>query len=227
MRKENDRSTTLLTRINGGQPNASSAMETTPMTLNLNPQINGLSEPKSRQIMHRRTFTYEVYEREDSLWDIDAQMQDHKTHDITVANQPRTVGDALHHMVLRLTLDNTLTIVAVESKTIAAPYNELCQAINPAYEKMVGLNVLKGFRAGLKERFADTAGCTHITELANTVPTVAIQGIGVELAVRARKSVEASGEEFGVKPFQLDKCHALATDAQAVALYYPKWYTGD
>lgn len=196
------------------------------MSINLNTQINGLDDSRPRQLMHRRTFTYEVYEREDGLWDIDAQMQDHKARDITVANQQRTVGNALHHMVLRLTLDNTLTIVAVESKTIAAPYNELCKVINPAYEKMIGLNVLKGFRAGLKERFADTAGCTHITELANTMPTVAVQGIGVELAVRARKSVEASGEDAGVKPFQLDKCHALATHAPAVALYYPKWYSG-
>jgi hypothetical protein len=28
------------------------------------------------------------------------------------------------------------------------------------------------------------------------------------------------------KPFQLDRCHALATDAPAVGLYYPKWYAG-
>jgi hypothetical protein len=197
------------------------------MNLNLNTHIDGLSEPKPRQLMHRRTFTYEVYEREDGLWEIDAQIQDHKAHDITVANQSRPVGKALHDMVLRLTLDNTLTIVAVEAKTIAAPYNELCQTINSAYEKMVGLNVIMSFRARLKERFADTAGCTHITELANAVPTVAIQGIGVVLALRARKSVEASDDAFGSKPFQLDKCHALASDAQAVALYYPKWYTGD
>jgi len=28
------------------------------------------------------------------------------------------------------------------------------------------------------------------------------------------------------KPFQLDRCHALAADAPAVARYYPLWYTG-
>ena len=28
------------------------------------------------------------------------------------------------------------------------------------------------------------------------------------------------------KPFQLDKCHALASTARAVAKYYPKWYRG-
>src|SRR5436190_836850 len=28
------------------------------------------------------------------------------------------------------------------------------------------------------------------------------------------------------KPFQLDKCHALAADGPSVARYYPKWYRG-
>ncbi|MFZ1891147.1 MAG: DUF2889 domain-containing protein [Formosimonas sp.] len=194
--------------------------------MDTNSRIKGLKAPVARRLEHRRAFTYEVFEREDGLWDIDAQMQDHKTHDITVANQPRRVGEALHDMVLRLTFDNRLTIVEVEALTQVSPYGALCAAINPAYQNMIGLNVLKGFRTGLKERFANVKGCTHITELANTLPTVAIQGIGVALAIRARQSVEASGEHTEAKPFQLDACHALASDAEAVRLFYPQWYLG-
>lgn len=192
-------------------------------TFNTHTQIQGLPESEvGRQLRHRRSYTFEVYERDDALWDVDAQMQDHKAHEITVANQPRPVGHALHDMVIRLTFDQTLTIVKVHDVTQAAPYSALCAQINPAYEKMVGLNVLKGFRAAVKERFSDTDGCTHITEMLGMIPTVAIQGIAVELAVRARKSVEAGQDTM---PFQLNKCHALATNAEAVRLYYPKWYT--
>jgi hypothetical protein len=29
------------------------------------------------------------------------------------------------------------------------------------------------------------------------------------------------------KPFQLDRCHALSSDAPATAKFYPQWYRGD
>ena len=189
------------------------------------PRIQGLDEHVPRKIMHRRTFCFEVFEREDGLWDVDAQMQDHKMQDITLADELRPVGTPLHDMVMRVTFDNTLTVVAVEDKTLSAPYMLQCKTINPAYGKMVGLNVLKGFRAAMKERFADTAGCTHLTELANIMPTVVVQGIGTELARRARMLEKDEGTP-SKKPFQLDKCHALSSDSEVARLYYPKWYTG-
>ena len=189
------------------------------------PRIQGLDEHVPRKIMHRRTFCFEVFEREDGLWDVDAQMQDHKMQDITLADELRPVGTPLHDMVMRVTFDNTLTVVAVEDKTLSAPYMLQCKTINSAYGKMVGLNVLKGFRAAMKERFADTAGCTHLTELANIMPTVVVQGIGTELARRARILEKDEGTP-SKKPFQLDKCHALNSGSEVARLYYPKWYTG-
>ena len=188
-------------------------------------RIVGLPDVAPRKLKHRRTFCYEVYEREDGLWDIDAQMLDHKSSDITVANQVRPVGEPLHDMVLRITLDQTLTIVAAQAMTLNAPYMTQCPSINPDYAQLVGLNVLRGFRKAVKDLFAQTAGCTHITELANTLPTVAIQGVGTELAQRRRlKNAEVG--ETGEKPFQLDQCHALSSDGEVARIYYPKWYTG-
>ncbi|TDR32021.1 DUF2889 domain-containing protein [Hydromonas duriensis] len=190
----------------------------------LEPRIKGLSEPAvARTIMHRRTFNFEVFEREDGLWDVDAQMQDHKMQEITLGGELRPVGTPLHDMVIRVTLDQTVTIVAVESKTLAAPYLVQCKTINPDYQKMIGLNVLQGFRRAMKALFADTAGCTHLTELANTMPTVVVQGIGYELARRARMQ-DKDDATSNKKPFPLDKCHALSSDGEVARLYYPKWY---
>ena len=86
---------------------------------------------------------------------------------------------------------------------------------------MVGLNIVNGFRPAIRELFEGVEGCTHLTELANSLPTVVIQGVAVELNVRHRNAV---GEEKAGRPFQIDKCHALAEGAEAVKLYYPKWY---
>ena len=177
--------------------------------------------PVARTLKHRRTFCYEVYEREDGLWDIEAQMQDRKTYPFTLASQLRETAQALHNMILRVTVNDHLEIVAVAANTLAAPYLDQCSQITPDYQKMLGLNIMRGFRAAMRERFSDVEGCTHLTELANSLPTVVIQGVGVELAVRHRKSV---GDEQAGRPFQINQCHALADTGEAVRLYYPRWY---
>jgi Protein of unknown function (DUF2889) len=174
-----------------------------------------------RTLLHRRTFCFEVYERDDGLWDIDAQMQDRKSYPFTLASHLRPAAEPIHSMVLRITVNSELEIVAVHAHTAAAPYLTQCQHINPDYQKMLGLNVKHGFRAAIRERFAGTAGCTHLTELANTLPTVVIQGVGVELAVRKR---QAQGDEHTGRPFQINQCHALSEAGEAVQRYYPRWY---
>lgn len=185
-------------------------------------QIEAMTTPPvERTLKHRRTFCYEVYERADGLWDIEAQMQDRKTYPFTLASCERETAEALHSMILRVTVDNSLDIVDVHCDTMAAPYLEQCQQITPDYKKMMGLNIMRGFRTAMRERFSGIHGCTHITELANSLPTVVIQGVGVELSVRHRKAV---GDEQAGRPFQINQCHALAEGAEAVKLYYPRWY---
>lgn len=187
-------------------------------------RIEGLDKPVSRKLSHRRTFCYEVYERDDGLWDIDAQMQDHKNRSIELDGIPRPIGEALHDMVLRLTLDNQMTIVVAKVTTVSSPYQSECPSINHAYEQLAGLNVMHGFRAALKGLFDGVSGCTHITELLNTLPTVAIQGIGFELAERQRAAAKNESVTAKEKPFPLDKCHALNTEGRIVKSYYPAWY---
>ena len=98
-------------------------------------------------------------------------------------------------MILRVTVDNAFNIVAVQAKTLGAPYLAQCQTIAPDYQKMVGLNIVNGFRPAIRELFEGVEGCTHLTELANSLPTVVIQGVAVELNVRHRNAV---GEEKAV-----------------------------
>lgn len=184
-------------------------------------QIEAMGEPVARTLKHRRSFCYEVFERDDGLWDIEAQMQDRKTYPFILASSLRAPAEPLHNMILRITVDNGLNIVAVQAQTLGAPYLAQCQTITPDYQKMVGLNILHGFRSAIRELFDGVAGCTHLTELANSLPTVVIQGVGVELNIRHRQAV---GDEKAGRPFQINKCHALADGAEAVKLYYPKWY---
>jgi Protein of unknown function (DUF2889) len=175
-----------------------------------------LSSPKAaRQPLHRRTITLRGYKREDGLFDIEGHLHDTKDIDFRVASGPRVAGESLHSMWLRITIDQTLTIVDAEAASDAMPYSGYCDRIAPDYRKLIGLAIRPGFTNRVRELLGGTAGCTHITELVGSVATTAFQTIAGQ-----------GLQQPDAKPFQLDRCHALATDAPAVARYYPQWYRG-
>lgn len=175
-----------------------------------------LSEPAcSRQPVHTRSIRVQTYARDDGQWDLEAELIDTKAYDFPLhGGSVRHAGDPIHHMLLRVTIDAQFTITDAEVAYEAAPYGEFCSAIAPDYRHLVGLNLLQQFRQQVRERFGRTAGCTHVTELTNVLPTVAVQ----TMAGRRRQNPD------GQRPFQLDGCHALRLDGPVVRTHYAPWY---
>ena len=184
-----------------------------------------LSPPSPRRALkHTRTISVEGFAREDGLWDIEAHITDIKTIDVALASGVRPAHTPLHDLRLRLTVDTTLTIVAAEAASDAVPYPGYCDAITPAYQTLVGLNLMRRFRTDVKDRIGGIAGCTHLTELAQVLPTAAMQAMaGIVFGTRD----DATGSPFDQKPLQLDRCHALRTDGPAVARFYPRWFVAN
>ena len=168
-----------------------------------------------RELTHTRRVRYEGYKRSDGLWDIEAHLLDTKNHDFHLKTGVRRAGQAIHDMWLRVTIDRDLNIVDAQASMDAVPYPGGCERIPPAYRKLVGLNLLRGFREKTWEMLGSIKGCTHLTELLAGLPTAAIQTFAGEMPEE---------REDGAKPFQLDRCHALATDGETVKRWYPKWY---
>jgi hypothetical protein len=63
---------------------------------------------------------------------------------------------------------------------------------------------------------ASAWGCTHLTELSDVLPTAVVQAFAGD--------VLKVYPDSDTQPFQLDRCHALAADGEAVRLFYPRWY---
>ena len=180
-----------------------------------------LSLPTSRRALkHRRAIEIEAFVRDDGLWDLDAHISDVKTRDAKLASGTRLAGVPLHDMLLRITIDTRFNIVAAEAASEMVPYPGYCDTIAPSYSKLIGLNLAKGFRKALQSKLGDVLGCTHISELALLLPTVAIQAFAGDV-FDPHQGANVEGKEQ--KPFQLDRCHALRTDGEAVAKYYPRW----
>jgi hypothetical protein len=170
-----------------------------------------------RELRHTRRVRFEGYKRADGLWDLEAHLTDIKSHDNPMKTGVRRAGQPIHEMWLRVTIDRHLTILDAAASSDAVPYPGGCEAIAPAYKRLVGLNLAKNFRKSVRQLFGDVKGCTHLTEMLGGLPTAAIQTFAGEMPEE---------RSDGRKPFQLDQCHALDTSSETVKKWYPKWYRG-
>lgn len=173
------------------------------------------SEPVTvvRQAIHSRRIHIDGFKRSDGLWDIEGSINDVKQIDHMLTSGVRPAGEPIHHMTLCLTLDNSMTIIAARALTQAMPYPGTCENITPEYAKLQGLKIEAGFTRKVAQLFGGARGCTHITELLGRMATGAIQA----MAGHTPRNPD-------VKPFQLNGCHAFASDGALVAQYYPRWY---
>ena len=195
-----------------------------------------LSSSVPRQLRHRRAIRAEAYERADGLWDVEACLTDEKPRDVVLASGVRPNGQPIHELWLRITIDRKLNVVDAEASSDWVPYPGLCQASNPAYRALIGLNLFHNFRRDAARLLAGTAGCTHLTELCAVLPTAAIQAFAGDVwntgddtrggsASSGNGSTDGDAERLNEKPpFQLGRCHALRFDGEAVQQFYPRWY---
>ena len=174
----------------------------------------------NRRHVHTRSIRVDAYARDDGLWDIEAVLTDVKPRDFLLATGIRSAGEPVHDMALTVTIDTQLNVVAAEAHSRSVPYKGQCEAIEPEYSKLVGLNLLQDFRKLALARLGGVKGCTHLTELAGVLPTAAVQAFAGEVF----RSHEAANPGEQTKPWQLDRCHALRTNGPAVAQFYPSWY---
>ena len=180
----------------------------------------------SRQLKHRRSIDVHIYSRDDGLWEVEAELRDTKTRDAQQAGGVRPAGQPIHDMLLRLVVDERFNVLESGAQTRAMPYPGVCDKHGgkdgdehgDAYGRLVGLNLLKGFRQEVRQRLGGVLGCTHMTELSQVLPTAVVQAFAGEV-------IDTRGDNpQSQRPFQIDRCHALRSDGPAVQTYYPRWY---
>lgn len=144
------------------------------------------------------------YRRSDGLFDIEATLVDTKSRDMVTATG-RTVpaGAPVHHMLLRLVVDDTMRIHAVHAGTFAAPYG-VCQQAPAHLQVLVGMRIGAGWSRAVRERLPDAQNCTHLRELLGPLATVAYQTLA---DVRQKHCPLGSAEHLHSKQ---DSCFAYA-----------------
>jgi Protein of unknown function (DUF2889) len=175
-----------------------------------------------RELKHTRDLRVEVYKRADNLWDVEARLTDKKANDFRLATGPRSASEPVHDMTVRVTINEQFDVVEASAQAHSVPYPGYCEVITPAYEQLVGLNLLKNFNREVRVRLGKTHGCTHMTELTAIMPTAAVQAFAGE--VRRPTNADKNERKGESPPFFIDGCHALARDGRAVKDFYPQWF---
>ena len=174
-----------------------------------------LSSPAPRTARHVRRVTYQGYEREDGLWDIEGELHDSKPQDLPSLRYPdgvRRAGDPIHHLWLRVTVDRDLVVRAIESAMDAHPLAGCTQA-QRALQAMVGCSMARGWRQSIQTHLGGVASCTHLRELLFNLATATFQ------------SVDSAFQSQGDKPPRhLGQCTGWDFHGQAVKEHYPQFY---
>ena len=189
------------------------AMETPPTPYGAG-HVTSLSPAVPREAVHKRQINCNGFVRADGLYDIEAELTDHKTYDFPSDFRGTVTPDlAVHHMVLRITIDRDRVIQHAEAITITGPY-AICPTANAVFDNLVGLQIGPGWRRKVQAAIGGRHGCTHITELLGPVATIAYQTLYGEEARQKRQSGTPSDQDKQASRSQLAKsCVGHADDS--------------
>jgi hypothetical protein len=172
-----------------------------------------------RTPLHTRTITLEGFSRDDGLFDVDARLTDVKHY--RMHNWPGgalEAGEAMHDMVVTMTVDTAGTIRELKARADAHPHT-VCQSGASNFSRLVGLSIRKGFTKAVAERLGPQDTCTHIREMLQQMATVAFQSMREARHTGDRASAAP-------KPVLLNTCRAWASDGDWVKVRFPAYYTG-
>lgn len=178
------------------------------------------SKAKPRKQIHSRNIVCHGYLREDGLWDIEGSILDTKTYFFeNIDRDGIAPGEPIHHMTIRLTVDNNLVIRSIEASTSSSPYL-ICPDAVKVYSKLKGLQIGPGWRREMKKRIGASNGCTHISDLiVGPLAVTAYQTIIPKIQKKSGKT-----QKSRKKPLHINRCHALKDSSPIVKRDWPEYY---
>jgi hypothetical protein len=195
-----------------------------------------LTPPAAREKLHTRLIEINGYRRADGLFDIEGRLRDTKSYGFP--NQDRgyvAPNEPIHDLWLRMTVSETMEIVACEAASDLTPY-AVCPLAAPNFAALTGLVIRPGFLREATNRVRGTLGCTHLREMLQQMATTAFQTIN---PARARKDLKDASvprgsdrldvkivEKMGGAPAILNTCLAYGTDSPVIQRRWPHLYTG-
>lgn len=180
-------------------------------------------EDPTRVPIHARDVQFRSFLRTDGLWDIEGTLLDTKAYDqIATERGSMPAGTPVHHMRIRLTIDDGMTVQAVQVGMPAAPFGE-CQGAQPPLQALVGCRIGGGWRKAIQERMGGERGCTHLRELLAGLGTAAFQTVGRYRAHQRKLAGQPEPLQAMPRP-PLGECLGWAFDGAPMQRYRPEFF---
>ncbi len=178
-----------------------------------------LPAPAPRRHLHDRRITYRGYLRDDGLWDIEGELRDSKPFPIPLGHRGQLAKDeAIHNMLLRITIDDEMVIHDIAAAMPHTPYLECRPAID-AMRRVIGLQMGSGWKRQIEGAIGGLAGCTHVRELLAGAATAAYQTV---YPYRSHNSAVPS-DQVTERPKHLNQCTAWDLNGAVVMRYFPQF----
>lgn len=179
-----------------------------------------LSPPAEREHIYSRAIECRSYLRADGLWDVEGYLRDVRNFPSYVEFRGEIApGVPVHAMSMRVTIDEGMTIRAIEAVMDGVPYR-ICSGVTVNYQRLVGVKLGTGFSKAIRDRLGGPEGCTHLREMLGPIATAAFQ------AVFNYRHPRGGGDQPEARERLLDSCHSLASTREVVAGRWPDAYKG-
>ena len=130
--------------------------------------------------------------------------------------------EVLHDMTLTITVRLAdLVITRAQAGMGAFPHAE-CPLIAPAFARLEGLSVRKGFTRELRQRLGGVSGCAHLGELARAMGPAVVRTATTSM----NRRFKSGAEDAGPVPLPLGSCHFWAPDGDGPRKIEAGWVPG-
>jgi len=182
-----------------------------------------LSQPvASRTANHARRVSFQSFDRDDGLVDIEGRIVDTKNYPYFDRERGMLApGDPVHDISVRVTINDQLVVRSVEVSMDAVPFT-FCGGGADGAQALVGASIAEGWRRRLSECLGRTAGCTHLRELLLALGTVAFQTVSASRDQSLREQGQGDSDRTD-NPFFLNGCYSWSQDSPVVARYFPQY----
>jgi hypothetical protein len=183
--------------------------------------------------IHERRYRVQAYRNEDGTLLLRGAVRDQKPGSTFFPDDPNPL--TVHHMIVDMVFDPTTFVITKARAVMETHPHDICRAIEPHYDKLVGLSIARGFSAKVRELFGGPRGCSHVTALLLAMAPVAIQSMfsmnmGAGQPVDGPQRLTAEERQQRAMTLNLNTCHVWAEDGEMMAsvrngthVFFPKW----
>ncbi|HVV08084.1 DUF2889 domain-containing protein [Amycolatopsis sp.] len=173
--------------------------------------------PAPEGVVHRRSIIMDSYPLDDEHFTVVGRLTDQIPW--AEPHQQR-----IHDMTLRVTVHlPDLVITAADAGMSSFPHAE-CPLIAPAFARLAGISVRRGFSRELRQRLGGVSGCSHLGELARAIGPAVVRTASERIAfARQGKPADPSG---GPVPLPLGSCHIWGPEGAGPRKIEAGWVPG-